>query len=52
MNLWRNVVSSQNEVEYQQQLNALDQACVNSTKFVDYINKIWLTPHKERFVHA
>ncbi|KAK2418954.1 protein FAR1-RELATED SEQUENCE [Trifolium repens] len=51
-NLWRNVVFSQNEVEYQQRLNELDQACVNSRKFVDYINKIWLTPHKERFVHA
>ncbi|KAK2366952.1 PKS-NRPS hybrid synthetase [Trifolium repens] len=51
-NLWRNVVSSQNEVEFQQRLNKLDQACVNSNKFVDYINNIWLTPHKERFVHA
>jgi hypothetical protein len=51
-NLWYNVVSSQNEVEFQQRLNELDQACVNSSKFVDYINNIWLTPHKERFVHA
>ncbi|KAK2373976.1 protein FAR1-RELATED SEQUENCE [Trifolium repens] len=51
-NLWRNVVSSQNEVEFQQRLNELDQACVNSNKFVDYIDNIWLTPHKERFVHA
>jgi hypothetical protein len=51
-NLWYNVVFSQNEVEFQQRLNELDQACVNSSKFVDYINNIWLTPHKERFVHA
>jgi hypothetical protein len=39
-NLWYNVVFSQNEVEFQQRLNELDQACVNSSKFVDYINNI------------
>jgi hypothetical protein len=43
-NLWQNIVSSPNQVEYQQRLNALDQACVNSSKFVDYYNKTWLTP--------
>jgi alpha-glucosidase len=51
-NLWKNVVSSQNEAEYQQRLNELDQACVNSSKFVDCIKKFWLTLHKERFVEA
>jgi hypothetical protein len=48
--LWKNVVSSPDKVEYQQQLNALEQTFVKSSKFVDYVNNTWLTPHKERFV--
>ncbi|CAJ2645087.1 unnamed protein product [Trifolium pratense] len=31
-NLWRDVVESPDEVEYQQRLNAFQQACVNSSK--------------------
>lgn len=51
-NLWQNIVYSSDEVEYQQRLNELEQACVNSKKFFDYVNNIWLTPHKEKFVAA
>jgi alpha-glucosidase len=47
--LVKNVVSSPDEVEYQHQLNALEQTCVKSSKFVDYVNNTWLTSHKERF---
>ncbi|XP_045802207.1 uncharacterized protein LOC123895761 [Trifolium pratense] len=51
-NLWRDVVESPNEVEYQQRLNAFQQACVNSSNFVEYVNNTWLAPHKEQFVEA
>ncbi|MCH82995.1 hypothetical protein A2U01_0003809, partial [Trifolium medium] len=40
------------KVEYHQRLNAFEQACVNSSKFVDYVKDNWLTPHKQRFVAA
>ncbi|GAU35842.1 hypothetical protein TSUD_56510 [Trifolium subterraneum] len=50
--LWKNVVFSSNEVEYQQQLNEFKQACVNSSKLVDYVKKSWMNPYKERFVAA
>ncbi|CAJ2663585.1 unnamed protein product [Trifolium pratense] len=51
-NLWRDVVQSPDEVEYQQRLNAFQQACVNSSNFVEYVNNTWLAPHKEQFVEA
>ncbi|XP_045802393.1 uncharacterized protein LOC123895974 [Trifolium pratense] len=51
-NLWRDVVESPDEVEYQQRLNAFQQACVNSSNFVEYVNNTWLAPHKEQFVEA
>ncbi|CAJ2672967.1 unnamed protein product [Trifolium pratense] len=51
-NLWRDVVESPNEVEYQQRLNAFQQACVNSSNFVEYVNNTWLAPHKEQFIEA
>ncbi|XP_045810534.1 uncharacterized protein LOC123904975 [Trifolium pratense] len=40
-NLWRDVVESPDEVEYQQRLNAFQQACVNSSNLVEYVNNTW-----------
>ncbi|XP_058742469.1 uncharacterized protein LOC131614956 [Vicia villosa] len=39
-------------MEYHQRLKQLEDACVDSKGFIDYVNDTWLTPHRHRFVKA
>ncbi|CAK8536513.1 unnamed protein product [Lathyrus sativus] len=50
--LWTEVVWASDEVEYDQTLKQLEQACVDCNEFIDYVKDTWLTPHRQRFVEA
>ncbi|GAU24734.1 hypothetical protein TSUD_355630 [Trifolium subterraneum] len=47
-----NLLCTSNEVGYELNLNEFEQACVNSSKFLDYVKNSWLNNYKERFVAA
>lgn len=48
--LWMEVVWASDEVECNQQLQQLEQACVYYSEFIDNVKDTWLTPHRHMFV--
>ncbi|XP_058768863.1 uncharacterized protein LOC131642659 [Vicia villosa] len=50
--IWFELTKASDEMEYHQRLKQLEDACVDSKGFIDYVNDTWLTPHKHRFVEA
>ena len=50
--MWYELIRASDEVEYHQQLQQLEHACVNFKVFIDYVKDTWLTLHKHRFVEA
>ncbi|XP_058760410.1 PKS-NRPS hybrid synthetase cheA-like [Vicia villosa] len=50
--MWFELTRASDEMEYHQRLKQLEDACVDSKGFIDYVNETWLTPHRHRFVEA
>ncbi|XP_058771358.1 uncharacterized protein LOC131644786 [Vicia villosa] len=50
--MWFELIKASDEMEYHQRLKQLEDACVDSKGFIDYVNDTWLTPHRHRFVEA
>ncbi|XP_058768861.1 uncharacterized protein LOC131642657 [Vicia villosa] len=46
------LIRASDEMEYHQRLKQLEDACVDSKDFIDYVIDTWLTPHRHRFVEA
>ncbi|XP_058776182.1 uncharacterized protein LOC131650494 [Vicia villosa] len=47
--IWFELTRASDEMEYHQRLKQLEDACVDSKGFIDYVNDTWLTPHIHRF---
>ncbi|XP_058742218.1 PKS-NRPS hybrid synthetase cheA-like [Vicia villosa] len=50
--MWFELIKASDEMEYHQRLKQLEDACVDSKGFIDYVNDTWLTPHRHRFFEA
>ncbi|XP_058766295.1 PKS-NRPS hybrid synthetase cheA-like [Vicia villosa] len=50
--MWFELTRTSDEMEYHQRLKQLEDACVDSKGFIDYVNDTWLTPYRHRFVET
>ncbi|XP_058752396.1 uncharacterized protein LOC131625559 [Vicia villosa] len=47
--MWYELIRASDEMEYHQRSKQLEDACVDSKDFIDYVIDTWLTPHRHRF---
>lgn len=52
MDAWNSIMDSPDETKYAERLIRFEVVCSPWPFFVDYVNKTWLLPHKEKFVKA
>ncbi|KAJ1393023.1 OTU domain [Sesbania bispinosa] len=50
MDAWMSVIQSPTEVDFDDRFAQFEELCPPT--FFDYVNKTWITPHKEKFVAA
>lgn len=50
MDAWDSIMDSPNECEFVERMRNLEDVCSNFPIFGDYVNNMWLIPHKEKFV--
>ncbi|KAL5153993.1 hypothetical protein HKD37_19G053451 [Glycine soja] len=52
MDAWRSLVDCRFEHQFDDCLKKFEISCSPWSMFVDYVNKTWIIPHKEKFVKA
>ncbi|XP_058777076.1 PKS-NRPS hybrid synthetase cheA-like [Vicia villosa] len=50
--MWYELIRAGDEMMYHQKLKQLEDVCVDSKDFINYVIDTWLTPHRHRFVKA
>jgi len=52
MKAWGNLVDCPSKEEFDEWLEKFEINCSPWLMFVDYVNQIWIIPHREKFVKA
>jgi len=52
MDAWGSLVDCPSEQQFDECLKKFEMTCSPWPMFVDYVNEIWIIPHKEKFVTA
>ena len=52
MDVWKSLIDCLSEQQFNKCLKKFEMACSHWPMFVDYVNKTWIIPHKEKFVKS